>query len=350
MQRPRSSRFACLSAYPTFLPPPLWLRSGSAWPTLRCSCQARPPLASQLNEQRVVCLAPGASVLLDRPGPNPANDNSSVVLSFQVRRRRPFVSPLPECCADASFDGLGWARAPCCCFCPPAGGPRRPPPQRPGGAGDARGQARRLPPAAHCGAAGVGAGDGGGRGRGAVSVCWEDGDVEIWGRGRDWALLGHMQVPLSHTGRCTCPPAPARTHSPPPAPFPLMLAATFASAPRITRCTFASSRSSCRQVGAGGGGGMKREPAGRCLALPCMRTCAAPLPTPPSPPHPPTPGCHPTPPRRLQSNSHSAAYLESRILCFLPKVGGRWGEAGGCIARALELAVLSPHRHLTPHD
>ena len=51
---------------------------------LRERCAAQPPFTSQLNEQRVVCLAPGRPALLTQPGPNPANDNSAAVVSFQA--------------------------------------------------------------------------------------------------------------------------------------------------------------------------------------------------------------------------------------------------------------------------
>ena len=51
---------------------------------LRERCSAQPPFASQANEQRVVCLAPGRPALLTQPGPNPANDNSAAVVSFQA--------------------------------------------------------------------------------------------------------------------------------------------------------------------------------------------------------------------------------------------------------------------------
>lgn len=49
-----------------------------------CRVGARPPLPSQLNEQRVVVLAAGRPALLAMPGPNPSNDNSSTVVLFQV--------------------------------------------------------------------------------------------------------------------------------------------------------------------------------------------------------------------------------------------------------------------------
>lgn len=52
--------------------------------TLASRVGARPPLPSQLNEQRVVALAPGRPTLLSMPGPNPTNDNSAAVVVFQV--------------------------------------------------------------------------------------------------------------------------------------------------------------------------------------------------------------------------------------------------------------------------
>lgn len=52
--------------------------------SLTCRVGARPPLPSQLNEQRVVALSPGRPALLAMPGPNPSNDNSSAVVVFQV--------------------------------------------------------------------------------------------------------------------------------------------------------------------------------------------------------------------------------------------------------------------------
>ncbi|GAB4818102.1 hypothetical protein N2152v2_005148 [Parachlorella kessleri] len=47
-------------------------------------CKSRPPLPSQAPEARVVRLRPGAPALLSLPGPNPANDNSAVVVAFQL--------------------------------------------------------------------------------------------------------------------------------------------------------------------------------------------------------------------------------------------------------------------------
>ncbi len=39
----------------------------------------------------MVRLRPGAPALLTQPGPNPANDNSAVVMAFQVRLLHGFV-------------------------------------------------------------------------------------------------------------------------------------------------------------------------------------------------------------------------------------------------------------------
>eukprot|EP00887_Chlorella_sp_A99_P007901 scaffold12.g7901.t1 len=45
---------------------------------------ARPPFASQVSSARIVALQPGRPAQLTVPGPNPANDNSAVVVAFQV--------------------------------------------------------------------------------------------------------------------------------------------------------------------------------------------------------------------------------------------------------------------------
>jgi hypothetical protein len=52
---------------------------------LRDRAAARPPFASQAPERRVVRLSRGVPVLLAEPGPNPANDNSAVLVAFQAR-------------------------------------------------------------------------------------------------------------------------------------------------------------------------------------------------------------------------------------------------------------------------
>lgn len=51
---------------------------------LKERCASTPPLASQSHEMRVVRMPPGKRVLLRRPGPNPANDNSALVVAFQI--------------------------------------------------------------------------------------------------------------------------------------------------------------------------------------------------------------------------------------------------------------------------
>lgn len=50
----------------------------------RCS----PPPASQRDEARVVALPSPMRAVHAVPGPNPANDNSAVVVAFQVRGER----------------------------------------------------------------------------------------------------------------------------------------------------------------------------------------------------------------------------------------------------------------------
>lgn len=59
--------------------------SGSCNPLSPCRCGSQPPLPGQAAEARVVQLRPGAPALLSQLGPNPANDNSAVVVAFQVR-------------------------------------------------------------------------------------------------------------------------------------------------------------------------------------------------------------------------------------------------------------------------
>ena len=45
---------------------------------------ARPLLPSQRPEKRVVALRPGSQALLAQPGPNPANENSAVLVYYQA--------------------------------------------------------------------------------------------------------------------------------------------------------------------------------------------------------------------------------------------------------------------------
>jgi len=59
-------------------------------------CGSRAPTASQVHETRVVKLRPGNPVLLPRIGPNPANDNSAVVVSYQIGLDSPKVNALSE--------------------------------------------------------------------------------------------------------------------------------------------------------------------------------------------------------------------------------------------------------------
>lgn len=63
---------------------------------LRELCGSRAPTASQAHETRVVKLRPGNPVLLPRLGPNPANDNSAVVVSYQIGLDSPRVNALTE--------------------------------------------------------------------------------------------------------------------------------------------------------------------------------------------------------------------------------------------------------------
>ena len=51
---------------------------------LQKMCASTPPAPSQAHEARVVKLTPGKPVLLPKMGPNPANDNSAVVIAFQI--------------------------------------------------------------------------------------------------------------------------------------------------------------------------------------------------------------------------------------------------------------------------
>lgn len=58
---------------------------------------AKPLFASQRPEKRVIRLPAGAPALLSVPGPNEANDNSAVVLIYQVKTRyRPSPMVLPK--------------------------------------------------------------------------------------------------------------------------------------------------------------------------------------------------------------------------------------------------------------
>ncbi|KAG7668348.1 hypothetical protein Ndes2526B_g00937 [Nannochloris sp. 'desiccata'] len=59
-------------------------------------CASRAPTRSQAHETRVVKLRPGNPVLLPRIGPNPANDNSAVVVSYQIGLDSPRVNALTE--------------------------------------------------------------------------------------------------------------------------------------------------------------------------------------------------------------------------------------------------------------
>ena len=45
---------------------------------------AKPLFPSQRGEGRIVKLQQGTSALFTQPGPNPSNDNSSIVLTYQV--------------------------------------------------------------------------------------------------------------------------------------------------------------------------------------------------------------------------------------------------------------------------
>lgn len=45
---------------------------------------AQPSLPSQRPEKRVVALRPGSQALLAQPGPNPANENSAVLVYYQA--------------------------------------------------------------------------------------------------------------------------------------------------------------------------------------------------------------------------------------------------------------------------
>jgi insulysin len=59
-------------------------------------CGSSAPAPSQAHEARVVKLRPGNPVLLPRVGPNPANDNSAVVVSYQIGLDSPKVNALTE--------------------------------------------------------------------------------------------------------------------------------------------------------------------------------------------------------------------------------------------------------------
>jgi insulysin len=65
---------------------------------LRAQHGARPPRPSQrvLSEARVVRLPAGGAFLRREPAPNPANDNSAVVIAFQVGRDDPATNALAD--------------------------------------------------------------------------------------------------------------------------------------------------------------------------------------------------------------------------------------------------------------
>ena len=52
---------------------------------LATGCGCRPVFASQSRELRVLRLPAGATSVLSQPGPNPANDNSAIVVTHQAR-------------------------------------------------------------------------------------------------------------------------------------------------------------------------------------------------------------------------------------------------------------------------
>ena len=72
--------------------------------------RAKPLFASQREKGRVVKLQPGTSALYSQPGPNPANSNSSIVLSYQVapdqERSNALVALLVHCAKRDVFHVL----------------------------------------------------------------------------------------------------------------------------------------------------------------------------------------------------------------------------------------------------
>ena len=67
-------------------------RSGAR--VLQGSLGTQPLLPSQRPEKRVVALQPGSQALLAQPGPNPANENSAVLVYYQACHPSHFCSPV----------------------------------------------------------------------------------------------------------------------------------------------------------------------------------------------------------------------------------------------------------------
>ena len=216
-------------------------------PMLPCRCHTQPPFAAQLPAQRVVRLPRGRPALLAQPGPNPANDNSAVAVSFQVGLKAVQGQYQERAVPRAAHGSTGgcWPLvlpslrrrpvSPQCLLSPSplpshplpapallshrAGGAGRHAPQRAGRAGDGNRKARRLPPAAHRGAAGVGAGM-----AACCACCARCGGCA--GAGSLWSQAG------------------VATRAPGAAGFP---AATSPSVPPTGPCTCAPSSSSSRR-------------------------------------------------------------------------------------------------------
>lgn len=71
---------------------------------------AKPLFPSQRGEGRIVKLQPGTSALFTQPGSNPSNDNSSIVLTYQVgldeERSNALVDLLVHCAKRDVFHVL----------------------------------------------------------------------------------------------------------------------------------------------------------------------------------------------------------------------------------------------------